>query len=70
MIWARSAGVSKAVAAGAPKLKPGKYARAQRVVVHQLVAVLDRELRDADLVRGQEALDVLDGRQLLRARAS
>ena len=63
--WARSAGVSKAVAAASPKLKPGKYVARRPRVVHELVAVLDRELRGTDLVRGQEALDVLDRRQLL-----
>src|SRR6185295_4548293 len=37
------------------EVEPREVRAAQRAIVHQLVAVLDRELRCADLVRGQEA---------------
>ena len=50
---------------GAVKLKPGKYAVRACRCLDQRIAVLDRELRDRGLVRGQEGSMRLDRRQRL-----
>src|SRR5688500_9445538 len=50
---------------GRDEVEPREVSRAAAHVVHELVAILDRELCGANLMRGQEALDVLDRGQLL-----
>ena len=55
--------------AGSDQFERREERRAQRAVVHHHRAVLDRELRDARLVRGQEGLDARHRRQLLLSPA-